>query len=73
MMGEYWEAAFAVCLIISLDGFHKLNHIGHYCLGALDPDKYPQIRDENTQSCEQTNKWANKHRCLAYIFIIDRF
>jgi len=68
MMGTYWEAAFAICLLLTLDRFHMLNHIAHFCVGALNPNSYPQIKDQNTQSCEQTNRWANKHKYVLVSF-----
>jgi len=61
LMGAHWQAALAVCLIISLDGFHKVNHIAKFCVGALNPKRFPQIHKRNTQACEQTNRWLNKH------------
>jgi len=61
-MGGNWLAACAVCLVLSLDGFHMVNHVTTFCLSSLNPKKFLQIADQNTQSCEQTNRMANKHR-----------
>ncbi len=42
--------------------FVRLNHIAMFCLGAMHPDKFPQMKNENSQCAEQVNRWANKSR-----------
>ena len=70
LMGTHWQAALAVCLILSLDGFHKVNHVAAFCVGALNPKTFLQIQGKNTQACEQTNRWLNKHRYLAVCLLL---
>ncbi len=40
----------------------RLNHINQKCLSQLHPDKFPILKDINTQSAEQTNRIVNKHK-----------
>ena len=51
-----------LCMVIALDGFHMVNHTNNFCVGALNPWRFPQLNGINTQSCEQTNVSLNRHR-----------
>ena len=62
LMGSFWQASLLVCMVIALDGFHMVNHTNEFCFGALNPRRFPQLNEINTQTCEQTKVSLNRHR-----------
>ena len=64
-----------------VDKFHIHNHVDElYCLKFCDPNKYSELDEINTVTCEETNIWLspykhsvkhmNKQRYLFFLFIM---
>ena len=63
-----------------VDRFHFRNHTDPYCMENNDPDKVPEIKEYNTEVCEQLMRRINKHmNCKAmnesnfYLFWLYQF
>ena len=47
--------------IFCIDKFHFKNHVDEYCIENFDPYKIPELKNFNTEICEQLFKGVNAH------------
>ena len=52
LAGDHWIFAALATMVIVIDRFHFVNHKDEWCIRCLNPFKYEQLDDTNTESCE---------------------
>lgn len=52
LCGVHWIFAALVTMVVVVDKFHFSNHKDTWCVRCLNPHRYKQLDDNNTESCE---------------------